>query len=136
MHRYAMHTYMLVCLHKDQNHPLQSAQNVSLLPLKIKYAFACTCIHAYIHIHTSFSRLLKTNWFTPKLPVFDAWAKNMCFEGGGYAQNAVIEGLAAALDILEPELPPAKEAKPIEKHVLRMSQPFMFSTFIFVCVYV
>jgi hypothetical protein len=68
----------------------------------------------------TFSRLLKTNWFTSKLPVFDAWAKNMCFEGGGYSQNAVVEGLAAALDLLEPELPPAKDAKHIEKYVLCM----------------
>jgi len=81
-------------------------------PVKTEYALVTFYEHAPYG-----DRLLRTHFFTPKLPVFDSWAKSVEFEGGGYAQNAVTEGLAAALDLLDSDGPP-KDHKNSDRFVL------------------
>ncbi|EKX33031.1 hypothetical protein GUITHDRAFT_120768 [Guillardia theta CCMP2712] len=81
--------------------------------LKTEYALVCFCDHAPYGDKT-----IKTNYFTNKLPLFDSWAKNVEFVGGGYAQNAVTEGLFAALELF-PEK--NSEGRSSEKYILLAS---------------
>lgn len=58
-------------------------------------------------------RLLRVNHFTNKLAVFNSWAKAVPFQGGGYAQNAVTEGLYSALELFD-----WREGRTVERYLL------------------
>jgi acetoin utilization deacetylase AcuC-like enzyme len=64
--------------------------------VKAEFALVCFCDYAPYG-----DKLLHTNFFTPRLAQFNSWAKNISFLGGGYAQNAMAEGIYGALELLQ-----------------------------------
>ena len=81
------------------------------LQVRTDFALVCFCDHAPYG-----DRLLRTFYFTSKLSQFNEWAKSLTFYGGGYAQNAVCEGLSAAVQLLQ-----SGENKSVEQYILLAS---------------
>ena len=76
--------------------------------VRTEYALVCFCDHAPYG-----DPIARTCLFTPKLLQFNEYAKDIRFEGGGYAHNAVTEGLYAAIELLG-----SCENKKAEKYIL------------------
>ena len=93
--------------HLDLWHGKHDAAN-ERTPVRTEFALVCFCDYA-----PSSDSVLRTCYFTSKLPQFNEWAENISFAGGGFFNNAVCEGLHAALELLQ-----ADEQGRADKYVL------------------